>query len=85
MFFSLHSQQQLYLVTYVPFISESTLQKNHIASFLTLLRNMVIPSNISQDTLLRENALATLGLLLQNVRGELIDGNYAWFKCVCMK
>ena len=45
-----------------------------MAAFLTLLRNMFIPSSVNQDTLLRENAIATLAHLLQNVDGHLLDG-----------
>ena len=55
-------------------LAEATLRRNHVAAFLTLLRNMFIPSSVNQDTLLRENAIATLAHLLQNVDGHLLDG-----------
>ena len=55
-------------------LAEATLRRNHVAAFLTLLRNIFIPSSVNQDTLLRENAIATLAHLLQNVDGHLLDG-----------
>ena len=63
---------------------ESSLRKSHIASFVTLLRNMIMPSSVNQDALLRENAVATLGLLLQNVSGHLLDCNVLMALQLCV-
>ena len=45
---------------------------------------MIIPSSTNQDALLRENAIATLGLLLQNVDGHLLDCNVLMALQLCV-
>ena len=49
-------------------VTELKMRDNQVASFITLLRSMVQCSDVNQETLVREGAMATLGVLLQKVR-----------------
>ena len=58
-------------VLYTLSLTDIKLEQNQVAGFLTLLRNLVQCSELNQETLLRENALALLGALLQKVSESL--------------
>ncbi len=49
------------------YLAENALEQNQVAGFLTLLKNFVSSSPVNQDSLVRTNAIATLGALLQKV------------------
>ncbi|XP_038073345.1 neurobeachin-like protein 1 isoform X2 [Patiria miniata] len=50
-------------------------EKNHVAGFLTLLKNMCVGHPINQDMLHKSQGIATIGALLQKVDSSLIDVN----------
>ena len=48
-------------------LTDTKLEKNQVAGFLTLLRHMIQNSPVNQESLIRENAVATLATLLHKV------------------
>ena len=57
----------LYL-EFLPLISDTKLEQNQVAGFLTLLRNMIQTRPTNQDSFVRTNGAAIIGALLQKVR-----------------
>lgn len=49
-------------------VSDSKLEQNQAAGFLTLLRHMLHTSSTNRDTFTRINAAATIGAILQKVK-----------------
>ena len=47
--------------------ADSKLQRNNVAGFLTMIRNFITGHKCNQDSLVRTQAIATLGALLQKV------------------
>ncbi|XP_071791552.1 neurobeachin-like protein 1 [Asterias amurensis] len=53
--------------------SDVKFEQNHVAGFLTLLKNMCVGHQINQDMLHKSQGIATIGALLQRVDPSLID------------
>ncbi|XP_014667639.1 PREDICTED: neurobeachin-like protein 1 [Priapulus caudatus] len=53
--------------------ADAHLERNQVAGFLTLLRNMVADNALNQEILLRSNGVAVVGALLQRLPPPLID------------
>ncbi|XP_061165431.1 neurobeachin-like protein 1 isoform X2 [Saccostrea echinata] len=55
--------------------SDSKLEQNQVAGFLTLLRHMIHSQGTNQEAMIRTGGAATIGALLQKVNSRLIDVN----------
>ncbi|CAH1788242.1 unnamed protein product [Owenia fusiformis] len=55
--------------------ADSKLEQNQVSGILTLLRHMLQSSPVNQDNMVRTNAMATIGALLQKVDSVHIDVN----------
>ncbi|XP_074640856.1 neurobeachin-like protein 1 isoform X2 [Tubulanus polymorphus] len=53
--------------------TDSLLDHNPVAAFLTMLRSLIQTSFVNQETLVRVHGMATIGALLQKVDPRLID------------
>ncbi|OCT63836.1 neurobeachin-like protein 1 isoform X1 [Xenopus laevis] len=55
--------------------SEARLEKNIVATFILLIKHLIQRHPINQEILIHSHGVATLGVLLQKVSGNLMDVN----------
>ena len=62
----------IYFTFHSLLVTDVKFEQNHVAGFLTLLKNMCVGHQINQDMLHKSQGIATIGALLQRVNGARI-------------